>query len=391
MGYTYVVLGSGRQGTFAAYDLAEHGDADSILLGDIDRSAALAAAKRVNALVGEDIAGHARVDVTKADEVLHALRGADVFLSASSYSFNLALARLAVKAKVSMVDLGGHTGIVRRQLKLDSAARKAGISIVPDCGMGPGANVTLAVRAMRMLDKAEEVRIYDGGLPQRPKPPWGYSLFFSIAGLTNEYTGSAVFLRDGRRVEVQALTEHEEIEVGPLGRLEARVTSGGLSTMPWTYEGKLRVLENKTLRYPGHWASMEAFANLGLFSEKPLAIGGQKIVPREVFHALFGAQFSDEETRDVAVIHVVARGMKNGRPAEATVELVDWYDYATRFTAMERLTGGHAAITAAMIARGEIPSGAYSVEKAVPPDGFIREARKRGIVVTERVRRIQAR
>jgi lysine 6-dehydrogenase len=385
MGYKYAVLGSGRQGTAAAYDLATHGGADSVLLGDFDLSAARSAAERVNSLAGGKVARASKVDASKPESVLRFLKGVDVFLSAVPYSFNLSLSRVAVKAKASMVDLGGHTGIVRKQLKLDSPARKAGIAIVPDCGMGPGANITLAVKAIQMLDKADEVRIYDGGLPLRPRPPWNYSLFFSVGGLTNEYTGTATFLRGGKMVEVPALTEQEEIMLPSLGPLEARVTTGGLSTMPWTYEGKLRVLENKTLRYPGHWARMEAFADLGLFSEKPVKIGGSRIVPRDVFHMLFEAQASDPEAQDVAVIHVVARGLKGGKSSLAVVDLIDRYDEKTGFKAMERLTGGHAAIVAAMIARGTIQTGAHSVESAVPPEECIREARKRGIAVTEKV------
>jgi len=385
MAYRYAILGSGRQGTAAAYDLAMHGDADSIVLADLDRGIAQSAAKRVNSLVGGKVTEVVRVDSTRPESVLLLLKGVDVFLSAVPYSFNLNLARLAVKAKASMVDLGGHTGIVRKQLALDAPAKRAGIAIVPDCGMGPGANITLAVHAMRMLDEADEVRVYDGGLPLHPRPPWNYSLFFNIGGLTNEYTGTATFLRNGKRVEVAALTEPEEIVIKSLGTLEARVTSGGLSTMPWTYEGKLRVLENKTLRYPGHWACMEAFADLGLFSEKPVRVGGRTVIPREVFHALFEPLISDPEARDVAVIRVRARGRKGGRPATATVELIDHCDEDTGFLAMERLTGGHAAIAAALVARGTIPPGAHPVQDAVPPEVFIREARERGMVVTEGV------
>jgi len=385
MGHRYAILGSGRQGTAAAYDFAMHGDADLISMGDVDRSAADSAAKRVNRLTGVRVAEGTKVDAKKPESVLRFLKDVDVFLSAVPYSFNLPLSRLAVKAEASMVDLGGHTGIVRKQLKLDSPARKAGIAIVPDCGMGPGANITLAVRAIQMLDRADEVRIYDGGLPLSPRPPWNYSLFFSVGGLTNEYTGTATFLRGGKMVEVPALTEQEEIMVPSLGILEARVTTGGLSTMPWTYEGTLRVLENKTLRYPGHWSRMEAFADLGLFSEKPLKIGENRVVPREVFHELFEAQASDPEARDVAVIHVVARGLKGGVPSLAVVNLTDRYDEKTGFRAMERLTGGHAAIVATMIARGTIQPGAHSVESAVPPEEFIHEARRRGMEVTEKV------
>ncbi len=385
MGTTYAVLGAGRQGTATAYDFAVHGRADEVRLADLDLKRASAAAGRLEALTGKDIATAVRVDVTKGESVLAALKGVDVFLSAVPYPFNLGIAKAAVKAKASMVDLGGHTETARKQLAFDPQARKAGITIIPECGMGPGANITLAVHAIQMLDKAEEVRVYDGGLPQRPRPPWNYELTFNVAGLTNEYTGTATFLRGGRLVEVPGLSEVEAVDIPPLGRLEAAVTTGGLSTMPWTYRGSLRVLENKTLRYPGHWERIRGFADLGLLSERPITVDGAKVVPRELFHTLFEPQITPKEIRDIAVTHVVARGRKDGHPSEAVVDMVDLFDERTGFRAMERVTGWHAAIAAEMIARGEIGPGAHPVETGIPPDRFVEEARQRGFSIKTRV------
>lgn len=385
VGYKYAIIGSGRQGTAAAYDLAVKGDADSVVLADVDATVAKNSANRVNTLSGGTAAKPAKVDVTKRASVLSLLKGVDAFISAVPYRFNLQLSHWAVAAKTSMVDLGGNTAIVRKELALNAAAKRAGVAIVPDCGMGPGANITLAVYAMGLLDAPSAVHIYDGGLPQKPRPPWNYEMLFNVEGLVNEYTGTSTFLRGGKRVEVPALTEPEAISFAPLGRLEALVTSGGLSTMPWTYEGRLSTLENKTLRYPGHWSQVRAFADLGLFSEKPIAIGGRKVVPRDVFGALFEPRATSDDPRDVAVTRVVCTGERGGRRAEAVVELIDWYDEATGFRAMERVTGWHASIVAAMIARGEIAPGAHAVEEGVPPKRFVEEARDRGLAITTRV------
>src|SRR2546427_132956 len=226
MGFRYAVLGAGRQGTAAAYDLAVNGNADGVVLADVSLRAARTAANRVNNLAATSVATAAKVDVTKANEVLRVLRNADVFISGVPYYLNLGLARLAVKAGASMVDFGGKTAIAREQLKLDRAAGKAGVAIVPECGLGPGANITLAVHAMSLLDEPRDVRIYDAGLPQRPRRPWDYDLVFNVEGLTNEYVGAAAFLRGGKITEVPALSEPEDVTVPPLGTLEARVTTG---------------------------------------------------------------------------------------------------------------------------------------------------------------------
>lgn len=385
MGYRYAVIGSGRQGTAAAYDFARFGEADDIVMGDVNVAQATRAAARVNRLIGKKVARPVRVDVTKPATVLRVVKGADVMLSGVPYFFNLGLAKLALRAKVSMVDFGGNTGLVRKQLALDQPARKAGVGFVPDCGMGPGLNITLSVYAMELLDAPEHVYIYDGGLPQEPKPPWGYELTFSIEGLTNEYYGDATFLREGTITAVPAFSEFEVIDFPPLGKLEAVVTTGGLSTAPWSFQGKLQTYQNKTLRYPGHWTQLRAFNDLGLFELDPVEVDGRKVIPRHLFHALFEPQVTPREIHDICVERVRALGMKGGQTAEAVVELVDYFDEATRFTAMERLTGWHAAIVAEMLAKGTIPPGAHSVELGVPAKPFVAEARKRGITITERV------
>jgi lysine 6-dehydrogenase len=292
---------------------------------------------------------------------------------------------MAVRAGVSMVDLGGHTGIVREELTLGPKARDAGVAIVPDCGMAPGMNLTLAAYGMELLHRAEHVFILEGGLPQDPRPPWSYELTFNVEGLTNEYTGVATFLRNGRLAEVPALTELETLDAPGLGPLEAIVTSGGLSTAPWSFHGILTTLQNKTLRHPGHWAKMIAFRDLGLFDTDPVKIDGARVVPRHVFHALFEPQVTRGPVRDVCAIFVRVIGRRGGSPAAAVVNLIDRYDEVTGFTAMKRLTGWHGAIVAEMIAAGWIPPGAHPVELGVPPRPFVREALKRGLVIDARL------
>ncbi len=385
MGYRYAVIGSGRQGTAAASDFAKFGDAEDIMMADVNLAAARRSAARVNKLVGRDVARPLQADVTKPPTVLKAIKGADVMLSGVPYFFNLGLTKLALKAQVSMVDFGGNTDLVRKQLAMDAQARKAGVGTVPDCGMGPGLNITLGVYAAELLEIPEHVYIYDGGLPQKPKPPWNYELTFNVVGLTNEYYGDATFLRDGRIVRVPLFSEFELLEVPPIGTLEAVVTPGGLSTAPWSFQGKLKTFQNKTLRYPGHWAQMRAFRDLGLFELEPVQVEGRKVIPRQLFHALFEPQVTPEEIHDVCIEHVRALGMKDGHTAEAVVQLIDYSDEATGFTSMERLTGWHAAIAAEMLARGVIPPGTHSVELGVPAKPFVEEARKRGLNVTERV------
>jgi lysine 6-dehydrogenase len=310
----------------------------------------------------------------------------NAFISGVHFPLNPGLTGLAIEIGAHMCDFGGNTGVVREQLGRDGDAKHAGVTIVPDCGMGPGLNVSLAAYVMSLLDEPREVLIWDGGLPQHPEPPWNYAMTFNIEGLTNEYYGNAYFLRSGKVTEVPCLEGYELLAFpAPLGKLEAFVTSGGLSTSPWTFAGKLQRLENKTLRYPGHLAQLKAFADLGLLELEPVKVGAASIRPRDFFHALFGPKIHKPEVRDVCVMRVIGRGRQAGRETEARVELIDYYDDATGFTAMQRLTGWHASIVAILAARGRLAPGAVPVELAAPGKTIVEEARLRGIDIKETV------
>jgi len=384
-----VVLGAGRQGIAAAYDLARFGDASRIMLADAELERAQAGADRVNSLVGRMLAEAIALDVRDESAAGRALKGNDVALSAVPYFYNLRLTQVAIANRVSFCDLGGHTETVRQQHALDREAKQAGVRVVPDCGMGPGMGNTLAVHAMNLVGEAEHVYMYDGGLPQHPQPPWNYAMTFNIEGLTNEYFGGMTVLRNGKLEHLPCFTEFEMVDVPPLGKLEAFLIAGGVSTAPWTFLGKLQTYQLKVLRYPGTFAQLKAFSDLGLFELKPIRVNGNEVVPRQVFHALYEPQVRIDDVRDVCVIRVIAVGKKNGRPTQAWVEIVDYYDDRTGFTAMQRLTGWHLSIVAAMIAKGETPLGSIPLELAVPGESFVREAKKRGFHITERVEKVE--
>ncbi len=387
MSFTYAVIGAGRQGTAAAYDMARFGDASAVRIADVDPAAAQRAADRVNELVGVPICTPAAVDAAEPRALRSFLGGVDSFLSAVPYWLNPAIARAAIEARASMTDLGGNTELVRQQLALSPQAEAAGIAMIPDCGQVPGMGTSLTVYAMSLLDETDEVTFWDGGNPLHPTPPFNYILTFNIAGLTNEYHGVAHFLRDGRRVEVPTFLpgDYETIDFpAPIGRMEAFVAGGGTSTMPWTFEGRLRTLWNKTLRWPGHFAAWKAYLDAGLLETDPIDVGGVQVVPRDVLHALLDPKLRAKPGEpDLVIVRVLARGRKDGREAQVVVELIDRFDEATGFTAMERTTGWDASIKAIMNARGETPRGAHPAEVAVSGPRYAAELRRRGFSLTE--------
>jgi lysine 6-dehydrogenase len=384
MGFRYAIIGAGRQGTAAAYDLARFGNATSLVLADASLDAARRAAARVNDLTGRDVASATAVDAGDRTSLRSAISGAQAALSAVPYRYNLEVTAACIEARVSLCDLGGNTDVVWSQLRMDDAAMRAGVSVVPDCGMGPGLVNHLGVYVMELLDDAREVYLYDGGLPQDPVAPWCYQLTFHVNGLTNEYDGEATFIRDGVLTQVPTFSELETIEIPPLGRLEAFVISGSMSTTPHTHLGRLDRYENKVLRYPGHFATFEAYRRLGLFSEVAVEVDGQLVVPRHLYHRLLEPRIAAPAIRDICVMRAIGVGQKDGRRARVTVDLVDRYDPATGFTAMERLTGWHAAIMMAWQARGAIQPGAHRMELAVLASDVMAALERRGIGHTVR-------
>jgi lysine 6-dehydrogenase len=383
--FSYLILGAGRQGTAVAYDLVRFGDAARVTLADADLAVATAAAERINRLTRQSIAVPRQLDVSDAAAVRQALASHHVALSAVPYYFNMNLTRAAIAAGVSFCDLGGNTAIVRQQHALDDQARAAGVGVVADCGMGPGMGNTLAVYAMGLLDQPQHVMIYDAGLPQEPEPPWNYLATFNIEGLINEYYGGMTVLRNGELTHLPCFSELETIHVPGVGHLEAFVVAGGVSTAPWTFRDQLQSYALKVCRYPGTFAQLKAFSDLGLFNPEPIQVGQATLRPRDLFQALYEPQVRRPVMRDVCLIRAIARGVKDGRPAVAQVDLVDRFDEATGFTAMERTTGWHAAIVAAMLARGEIAPGAAPLETAVPARAFVEQARRRGFDIYQRI------
>ena len=382
MKHNYCIIGTGRQGRAAAYDLLKFANINELLLLDSNENSIHLCLEKIKSVKKNVEIKYQIIDLNNIEELTIILKDYDIFLSSVPYRYNLLLTQVAVESKTSMVDLGGHTGNVIKQLQYNSEAKDKGITIVPDCGMGPGMNVTMALFAMEHFDKPLEVRIWDGGLPLNPKPPWNYSLFFNIEGLTNEYDEQAYFLKDGEIVEVPCFDNIENVSFDNIGELEAAVTSGGLSTMPWTFKNKLKVLENKTLRYKGHWEWMKAYRELGLFSREVVDHNGTEIVPRHFYHQLLEKKIDHGRVEDVCLMRIKAIGFKDSKKIELTIDAVEYYNQKLDLTAMEKWTGWHISIMALEIAYNKVSNGAISVENALKGHTFLEEARNRGYDIT---------
>ena len=370
-----------------AYDLIRNGGASHVTIADLNPEAARAAISRLHNLLPHATCQMRALtcDVSKPAEVAMTIAGADVVVSAAPYRYNLALTDAAIYAQASFCDLGGNTQVVEQQLARHERAVAAGVSIVPDCGLAPGLGNHLAAHGLATIERVDHVHIRCGGLPQRPVGPLGYKLVFNFDGLVNEYSGFGDFLRNGDRVRVPALEELEPIEFPPpVGACEAAVTSGGTSTCPVTYQGRVQSYDYKTVRYPGHFAIVRALSQLGCFDELVTLPDGTRLEPKFVLRRLMEQRLTYPEVRDLVVLRVTVRGRHAGRPITRRYELLDRHDEQTGFTAMERTTAFPAAIVAHMQARKLIEPGARPLETAVPAERYVKELPAHDIRITIR-------
>lgn len=380
--FIYAVLGAGRQGQAIAYDLACFGDAKEIFLFDQDSQRLSSVQKKISRLTKKNLTC-VQLPFPEGNEIILRMladRNINV-VSSLPYRFNKECAELALKARANFCDLGGNTDIAWQELDLNRKAKKAGISIIPDCGLMPGAGNILAAYALKIFGECDGIKIYVGGLPQKQNSPLGYRLNFSAEGLINEYLGKANILRNGSIVQIDALSEVEPIYIPETGVCEAFITSGGTSTAPWSFKGKVKNYLEKTIRYCGHLRDIRLLKELGLLDEAPLMIENQKMAPRKFLETLLEKKIgiaSNLDRRDIVIFILEADGKIRGKNSRFKIKWIDYYDDATEFTAMERTTGFSAAIVAIMQARGETPKGALPPEVAVNPERFLEELRKRG-------------
>jgi lysine 6-dehydrogenase len=378
-----LVMGAGLQGSACAYDLLQNPAVQEVVLADVRAGALPAFLEKHRSDARLRLV---RVDAENLDEVRAVMRGMDACMNALPYYFNLDITRTAVASGVHYCDLGGNTAIVFDQLKLDDDAKRAGISVIPDCGLAPGMVNILAAAGIAELDEPESVRIRVGGLPQNPEPPLNYQIVYSLHGVLDYYTTESWVLRDGEPMQVDALSEVEPVAFPePVGTLEAFHTAGGLSTMPWTYKDRLRNMEYKTLRYPGHADAIRVIRDLGLLDLEPVDVNGADVVPREVFIACVEPRLRKPDAKDLVALRVEADGRKDGRPHRVTFDLIDYRDERTGITAMERTTGFSLSITGQMQALGRVRSnGVLTPDLAIPADAYIEELRTRRVDVTRR-------
>jgi lysine 6-dehydrogenase len=370
-----LVLGAGRMGFGAAYDLIHNSpDVAGVTIADSVAEKANAAAEKIG---GNITAKH--FDAANAELAAELMNGHDSVISCVNYWYNVPLSKAAIRAKANFCDLGGNNYVVDEQLALNDKAAEAGVNIIPDCGLAPGMVSVLAMHGAAAFDELDEIHIRVGGLPQNPRGPLKYQLVFSVEGLINEYIEQARVIRGGEITEVDSMTEIESLEFDGFPPLEAFQTSGGTSTLPDTFLGKIKELDYKTIRFAGHCEKFKTMIDLGLCSSDEIVADFKKVVPRKVFGALLEKHLPSDEP-DLVLVRLEFSGTKDGAAKRLRYDIVDRQDEETGLSAMMRTTAFPASIIAQMMAKGDVTvRGAIPQEKAIDPEKFVAELRRRNI------------
>ena len=372
-----LVLGCGMMGAAIALDMVKSDEVSKVVVADHDSTKA----KNVVAQLKSDKVSSRLTDVRDIQPTKKLMKGFDVAVCALPEGLNVFPSRAAIGAGVHLVDLAYGQELA----KLDAAAKRAGVTILVDCGVAPGITNILAAYGASLMDEVDDIEIVCGGLPQKPVPPLRYRIVWSTWGLVNMYCGKARIVRDGKVVEVDAMSDLEIIRFPGFGKLEA-FTTDGLSTLLVTMKGKVKNMVEKTARYPGHAEKILAMRDSGLFSTEPVEIGGMKVVPRKVAVAVLDKALRIGDEKDVTVLRVDVVGKKDAKGVRRSFVMVDRFDEEQGVTSMARTTGYTAAIVARMVARGEIDErGVVPPETAVVKvfKRFRSELEDRGIVVKE--------
>lgn len=371
-----VVLGAGMMGRAITYDLIRTKTFEKIILVDKNNSMLKDAERFLSAPVLETTSA----DVTKINSAKDIFSQVDVAISATPYIVNYELTKLAIKTNTHFIDLGGNNEVVEKQRKLDTEAKKQQVTVIPDSGLAPGLVSIITKDIVESLSTVDSVHLRVGGLPQKPQPPLNYQIVFSINGLINEYLEDALILDHAAIKTRSSMTEIESVQFPePYGVMEAFLTSGGCSTLPYTYKDTIGYLDYKTLRYPGHCERFKTMLDIGLGDTKPIDVKGQSIAPRDVLIEVLRRTIPSEG-EDVVLLKAFGKGKRDDVTKTLEYTLIDVYDTKTHLSAMMRTTGFPVSITADLIGTDRITDhGVFCPEEIISPSVFFDELRKRNI------------
>ena len=380
----FLVLGAGKMGVVLAKDLIES-DADSRVTL-VDKSSDQL--KHASEFIQSERLSPVQKDLEAEDQRYEIFEGKDVALCALLHKHSLLALETSVRRGVHFVDLVGEGPLER--LRYDEEAKEKGICVISGLGVSPGITNVCVGRGVHLLDETDRALIYVGGNPVHPRPPLNYKIVYAVESLLDFYERKALILKNGKTQEVEPLSGIESISFpAPFSEMECFYTDG-LNSLIHTMKGKVKYeLAEKTIRHRGHAQGIMTLKECGLFSRRPVQIGGQKVIPRNVLEKVLDSEMRLGNEEDVTLLRIVVEGKRAGNPETHIFEMIDRCDSMRRYTSMAKTTSLPASIAAQMIASGRItqkgsrfPEDMFHDELYQP---FMDELKRRGVIITHRI------
>ena len=356
-----LLLGFGMQGRAALHDLAGREEFSHIVVvdsrSDLDTLVALYPPEKV-------VAVHA--DASDSARVSTLMRNADIVVEALPAVFALSTGVLAARCGVPLVSSMYYRSAEGHVAELDRFSKQQGVTILSEFGMDPGLDLLMAAKAISEFDEVHEFHTYGAGLPAGPARdnPLQYKFSWSPVGVMRAYQRPSTLIRNGKAVEIPSTEIFEprnchSIEMPELGSSLECFPNGDAVHYANLFgiRDSLRESGRYTGRYPGHCAFWNIVVKSGLLGRDPVDVNGAAVSPAEFFAATLATQprfqYAADES-DLSLIRVDARGVRGGKPARVIYELLDYRDFATGFTAMQRTVGFTMSRGAQLIATGKL-------------------------------------
>lgn len=207
------------------------------------------------------------------------------------------VAKFAVANKLHYFDL---TEDVDTTEAIQQLANNSDCLLAPQCGLAPGLISIVANHLMQNFDSVHTVKLRVGALPLNVSNPLNYALTWSTDGLINEYGNPCQIILRGKLTQTPALEGLEEIKIDGL-TYEAFHTSGGIGSLLHTHQNKVRHMDYKTIRYPGHCNKMRFLMNELRLNDDRTTL--KKILENALPRAL----------QDVVIVYVSVQGTRDNQ------------------------------------------------------------------------------
>lgn len=375
-----VLGGLGMQGQAAVYDLARHGDVETVICADNRTDAA-------DALFDTARVAIAFLDATSRDSLQELIEPLDVAIDLLPRQFGRAVCQAAIQARTHVV----NTNYAYDIADLDAPARKAGIAIMPECGLDPGIDLILYGLAHAKFTELHTIMSYCGGLPEAraANNPLKYKVSWNWEGVLSSTKRDARIIADGRVVDIPGARQHDPahihcVDFPGLGELEA--IPNGDAVFFTNLIGRTEAIRETgryALRWPGWSAFWHPLKQMGFLSEASVPGMPEAATPYKMMVNLLGPQlqYGNDEKDLVAMLNIF-EGWAGGQHLRMTTRLLIERDLNTGLMAMSQGVGFPASVVARMMARNEITArGLLTPIRHVPARAFITQLGERGIRV----------